>query len=375
MGDREAPLKRALTIPEIFLGVGYTKDRAGLPLEAVRVPVPQPGPDQVLIRVAASSLNPLEYKLADLNFFGRTPPVVLGLDLSGIVVDVDNAVRGIAVGDSVAAMADLNGDGGWAAGGGGESSYALARECLTVPKPESLSFLQRAALPMCFLSAYAGLSETVQAGDTVYIPGGGGGVGHLAVQLAARVLRAGLVISSGSTAQSKELARQPGAHHVFDYKSDHIAAEIARLTGGRGVDLVFDATYSEAGFVETAKTVRQDGCWAVLGVGRGKTTRLIETESPVNSILAERGARHINVNILRYFPEPAILDDKAKSLSPARHDSRNGVRGTRARRTAHRQKIESTVNAINAGLQSLKSGRGVLGKVAVIVDRNLAAGE
>jgi len=375
MRDQETRLKSALAIPETFLGVGYTKDRAGLPLEAVRVPVPQPGPDQVLIRAAASSVNPLEYKLADLNFFGRTPPVVLGLDLSGTVVDIGSAVRGIAVGDSVVAMADLNGDGGWVAGNAGEGSYALAREFLTVSKPESLSFLQGAALPMCFLSAYAGLSETVQAGDTVYIPGGGGGVGHLAVQLAAGVLRAGLVISSGSTAQSKELARQSGAHYVFDYKSDDIAAEIARLTGGRGVDLVFDATYSEAGFVETAKIVRQGGCWAVLGVGPGKTTRLIETESPVNSILSERGARHINVNILRYFSEPAMLDDKAKAflqrgMTLAMESAAQGLVVPHIGKT-----IESTVNAINAVLQSLKSGRGVLGKVAVIVDRNLAAGE
>jgi hypothetical protein len=67
-------MKQTRTIPETFLGVGYTKDRAGLPLEAVRVPVPRPAADEVLIRVAASSLNPLEYKLADLNFMGRTPP-------------------------------------------------------------------------------------------------------------------------------------------------------------------------------------------------------------------------------------------------------------------------------------------------------------
>src|SRR6201987_2898606 len=131
-------MKNTLAIPETFLGVGYTKDRAGLPLEAVRVPVPQPGADQVLIRVAASSLNPLEYKLADLNFFVRTPPVVLGLDLSGVVVAIGGAVRGVSIGDSVVAMADLNGDGGWIAGGKG--GYALAREFLTVPKPKSLSF-------------------------------------------------------------------------------------------------------------------------------------------------------------------------------------------------------------------------------------------
>src|SRR6201997_5869647 len=307
-------MKNTLAIPETFLGVGYSKDRAGLPLEAVRVPVPQPGADQVLIRVAASSLNPLEYKLAELNFLGRTPPVILGLDLSGIVVATGSAVRGVAVGDAGVAMADLNGDGGWVAGDSGEGGYALAREFLTVPKPESLSFLSAAALPMCFLSAFASLYGTVQAGDTVYIPGGGGGVGHLAVQMAARVLGAGLVISSGSTSQSMALARQSGAHYVFDHKRDDIAAEISKLTAGPGADLVFDATYSEQGFVETAKTVRQGGSWVVLGVGPGKTTRLVETHSPVDAILAERGAKQVNVNLLRYFSEPARLDREAQAF-------------------------------------------------------------
>jgi NADPH:quinone reductase-like Zn-dependent oxidoreductase len=119
----------------------------------VRVAVPRPAADQVLIRVAASSLNPLEYKLAELNFLGRTPPVILGLDLSGIVVATGSAVHGVAVGDAVVAMADLNGDGCWAVtgGGGGEGGYALAREFLTVRKPQSLSFRDAAVLPMCVL--------------------------------------------------------------------------------------------------------------------------------------------------------------------------------------------------------------------------------
>src|SRR5215469_8285968 len=183
-------MEETRVIPKTFLGVGYTRARAGLPLEAVRVPVPQPADDEVLIRAAASSLNPLEYKLADLNFMGRTPPVVLGLDLSGVVVAAGQGVRGVAVGDTVAAMADLNGDGGWGTTGGseGEGGYAVAREFLTVRKPPSLSFRDAAALPMCFLSAFAGLYGAVQAGDVVYIPGGGGGVGHLAVQMAARAL-------------------------------------------------------------------------------------------------------------------------------------------------------------------------------------------
>jgi NADPH:quinone reductase-like Zn-dependent oxidoreductase len=172
-------MKQTQTIPETFLGVGYTRDRAGLPLEAVRVPVPRPAADEVLIRVAASSLNPLEYKLADLNFMGRTPPVVLGLDLSGVVAAAGHDVRDMAVGDAVAAMADLNGDGGWVAtgGSGGEGGYAVARQFLTVRKPPSLSFRDAAAFPMCFLSAFAALYGAVQAGDTVYIPGGGAASG------------------------------------------------------------------------------------------------------------------------------------------------------------------------------------------------------
>jgi NADPH:quinone reductase-like Zn-dependent oxidoreductase len=307
---------------------------------------------------------------------GRTPPVVLGLDLAGVVVAVGPGVSGVAVGDAVAAMADLNGDGSWVATGssGGEGSYAVARQFLTARKPPSLSFRDAAALPMCLLSAFAGLYRAVQAGDTVYIPGGGGGVGHLAVQMAARALGAALVISSGSTPPSIALARQSGAHHVFDYKRDDIAAEIAKLTGGRGVDVVFDATYSEQGFVQTAQTVRRGGSWVVLGVGPGKTTRLAETRSPVEAILAERGARHVNVNLLRYFSEPATLDSEAQAflrrgMALAMEWAAQGLV------VAHvSQTIDSTVEAINAGLLSLKAGRGILGKVAVIVDRDLAAG-
>jgi hypothetical protein len=99
---------------------------------------------------------------------------------------------------------------------------------------------------------------------------------------------------------------------LFNDKRDDIAAEIAKLTSGR--DLVFDATYSEQGFVETAKTVRRGGNWIVLGVGPGKTTRLVGTHSPVDAILGERGATHVNVNLLRYFSEPATLDSEAQAF-------------------------------------------------------------
>jgi NADPH:quinone reductase-like Zn-dependent oxidoreductase len=96
------------SLPSHFNGVGYTKEKNSLPLESIRVPVPQPSANQVLIHVYSSSLNPLEYKLALLNFFGRTPPLILGFDLSGIVVAVGANVKNVAVGDEVMAMADSN---------------------------------------------------------------------------------------------------------------------------------------------------------------------------------------------------------------------------------------------------------------------------
>jgi len=275
------------SLPSHFNGVGYTKEKNSLPLESIRVPVPQPSANQVLIHVYSSSLNPLEYKLALLNFFGRTPPVILGFDLSGIVVAVGANVKNVAVGDEVMAMADS----GWATGGKG--GYAIARDYLTVKKSSSLSFDEAAALPICFLSAYIGDYPHLNPGDTIYIPGGAGGVGHLAVQMAAHALGASRVISSGSKPETIAQAKRFGASHVFNYRADVAVAKVKEFTDGKGVDLVFDATYSEAGFVESAKTVKPGGKWVVLGVGPGKASRTVQTESPVDSILAEKGAKHL----------------------------------------------------------------------------------
>jgi hypothetical protein len=121
---------------------------------------------------------------------------------------------------------------------------------------------------------------------------------------------------------------------VSDFKRDDIAAEIAELTNGRGVDLVFDATYSEQSFVETAKTVRRGGRWIVLGVGPGKTTRLAETASPVDAILAERGAKHVNINLLRYFSELATLDSEARGFLERGNGPGDGVGDLWSRRSA-----------------------------------------
>jgi NADPH:quinone reductase-like Zn-dependent oxidoreductase len=264
------------------------------------------------------------------------------------------------------AMADLNRDGGGAVGNSG--GYALAREFLTVRKPRSLAFRDAAALPMCFLSAFAALYRHVRAGDTIYIPGGAGGVAHLAVQMAARTLGAAAVFSSGSTPESMGLARSSGAQQVFNYKQDDIAAEIGRLTNGRGVDIVYDTTYNETSFANTARMVREGGTWIVLGVGPGKTTRTQETESPVDSIVNSHNARHVNVNILRYFSEPTTLDAGEQAFLQFGLKLALDWEAKGLVRPHIGEVIGSSVEEINSGLQNMKAGRSPIGKTAVILD-------
>jgi NADPH:quinone reductase-like Zn-dependent oxidoreductase len=359
----------AIAAPDHFHAIGYTRAPNGLPLETFERPVLRPQADDLLVHVVSSSLNPLDYKLAELNFLGRTPPVALGFDFAGIVVARGGAVETFDIGDAVFGMVPANRDGAWASGGAG--GYALVPECLVASKPEGLSFVEAGTLGVCYLSAYLAFADTLDAGAAVYIPGGGGGVGHLTIQLA-KALGAKTIISSAGNVRSRALALSSGANHVFDYQRDDIAAEVARLTRGLGVDLVFDATYSEDSFVATSNMVRRGGRWVVLGVGPGKTSRRAETESPVADILAAKDARLVNVNLLRYFSDSVPLDAKTKALlNGAIRDAAATVEAAIVR--PHLSEIiPSEVGAINAALADMKAGRKSLGKIAVVVDEERA---
>lgn len=362
-------MRDLLSPPRQFKAIGYTRALQGLPLVAFERQLPKPGPGEMLVHTVASSLNPLDYKLAELNFLGRSSPVGLGFDFSGIVVARGDAVTEFDVGDAVFGMVPSNKDGAWASGGAG--GYVTVPEFLTAEKPERLGFIEAGTLGVCFLSAHLALVDHVCPGATVYIPGGGGGVGHLAIQKA-KALGARLVISSTGNAQSRALASASGADRVFDYRHDDIAREIALLTDGQGVDLVFDATYSEESFVATSNMVRPGGRWVVLGVGPGKTSRRAEQDSPVAGTLSAKSAQLINVNLLRYFAEPDALNDAAKArLNLAIRDAATSV-GAGIVRPHVSETIDSEPDPINAALAGMKAGRKSLGKVAVVVDEERA---
>lgn len=349
-------------VPTNFVGIGYDRVQAGLPLTRIVTPVPSPGPGEILVEVHASSLNPLEYKLADINFLGRIPPVVLGFDLAGLVIAVGPGVRSFAPGDRVMAMADCDRDGGWAEGGPG---YAIARECLAAKMPDRLGYGQAGTLPVCYLAAYLALAKALSGAGSILIPGGGGGVGHLAIQLASRVFGVEQVITSVSSENARDLALRSGASVVLDRRFDDVAGAVAELTGGAGVDLVFDSTYSEASFELTAALVRQGGSWTVLGVGPGKTTRRSETTTRVPEILASRGASLRRANVLDFFAGTGSFDDGAKALFASAMTGLSYWTGRGLIEPEISDIIPCSVEAISLGLAEMKAGRSRPGKVSV----------
>ncbi|MFZ4878215.1 zinc-dependent alcohol dehydrogenase family protein [Janthinobacterium sp. Mn2066] len=197
--------------------------------------VPQAGPGQVLLRIAASGVNPLDTKIAA----GQAPharprlPAILGVDVAGTVAAVGEGVATFAIGDRVYGMA-----GGIAGIPGSLAEYGVFETALLAPVPQNLSWREAAALPLVFITAWEGLVDRahVKAGDTVLVHGGAGGVGHMAVQIA--VAMGATVYATGSAA-SRGTIEALGAHFI-DYRASTVDEYVAEHTAGAGFDIVYD---------------------------------------------------------------------------------------------------------------------------------------
>jgi len=205
------------------------------PLELTTLPRPEPGPGQVLVRVAASGLNPLDTKIrAGAAAHAQHPlPLVLGIDLAGTVEAVGAGITAFAPGDAVYGMT-----GGVGGIQGSLAQYAAVDADLLAHKPSSLSMREAAALPLAFITAYAGIVDRahLQAGQTVLVQGGAGGVGHVAVQLArAR----GAKVFATASPKDHDLVKALGATPI-DYRAESVEAYVATHTQGEGFDLVVD---------------------------------------------------------------------------------------------------------------------------------------
>jgi NADPH:quinone reductase-like Zn-dependent oxidoreductase len=155
----------------------------GEPLRLVQVSTPRPAAGEVLVRVLASGVNPLDAKiLAGSAAHARQPlPAILGLDMAGMVVALGEGVTAFQPGDAVFGMA-----GGAGGHGGSLAEYMAADARLLARKPANLTMREAAALPLAFITAWEGLVDRaeVRAEDRVLVRGGAGGVGQMALQIA-----------------------------------------------------------------------------------------------------------------------------------------------------------------------------------------------
>lgn len=206
----------------------------GAPLTQQDIARPAAGPGQVLVKVHASGVNPLDTKIAagKADHARAVLPAVLGIDLAGVVDSVGDGVQGFAPGDRVYGM--TGGVGGVA---GSLADYAAVDARLLARMPEQLPMRDAAALPLIFITAWEGLVDRarVSAGKTVLVQGGAGGVGHMAVQLA--VAHGAQVYATGSTGQ-RAVIESLGA--VFIDRDTPVEDYVQQHTGGEDFDIVYD---------------------------------------------------------------------------------------------------------------------------------------
>ncbi|WP_244433550.1 zinc-dependent alcohol dehydrogenase family protein [Azospirillum sp. B506] len=207
----------------------------GAPFRLTDVPRPVAGPGQVLVRIAASGVNPLDTKIrSGAAAHAKHPlPAILGIDLAGEIVAVGPGVTAFKPGDQVYGMT-----GGVGGHQGSLAEYAAVQADLLAHKPANLTMREAAALPLITITAWEGLVDRaeIQSGQTVLVQGGAGGVGHIAVQIARAF---GATVWATVSAEKRAVVEQLGAIAI-DYRTETVEAYVARHTKGRGFDLVYD---------------------------------------------------------------------------------------------------------------------------------------
>jgi NADPH2:quinone reductase len=198
------------------------------------VPQPTPAAGQVLVRIRAAAINPVDLKIREGLPIGPELPAILGADLAGVVEQVGEGVTDFAVGDEVYGCA-----GGVKGQGGTLAEYIAADARLLAPKPKTLSFREAAALPLVGITAWQAIERlALTADDQILIHGGTGGVGHVGVQLA-KIAGARVVASVGSE-EGAAIASSLGADEIVQYRTEAPADYVKRLTGGAGFSAIFD---------------------------------------------------------------------------------------------------------------------------------------
>jgi len=245
------------------------------PMEMVELPRPKPGPGELLVRVRAAGVNPLDYKIRDGLVKVLLPfsfPLVLGTDLAGDVEATGPGVTKFKQGDVVFAHLDHDRIGAFA-------EYALVRESAAARKPVRLDYTQAASLPLVGLTAWQTLIELarLKAGQKVLIHAGSGGVGTFAIQLAKHL---GAQVATTASAKNHALVSSLGADVAIDYQTSRFEAVV------NDQDVVLDTQGGDT-LIRSFEVVKPGGVVVTIG-GRpdGKFARAWGLSLPLVWILA-----------------------------------------------------------------------------------------
>lgn len=237
--------------------------------ELCEVPKPMPHTGQVLVRVHATSINPLDYQVRRGDYADLVQlPAITGHDVSGVVEEVGPGVTTFSPGDEVWYTPQIfHGPGSYA-------EYHVAAESIVGKKPASLSHLEAASLTLVGGTVWEALivRAALRMGESILVHGGVGGVGHVAIQLAKAM---GATVFTTVREANFEFARSLGADVIIDYQKEDYVDAITRDTGGRGVDVVFDTIGGDT-LSRSPDTLAQ----------LGRVVSIVDTARPQNVIQA-----------------------------------------------------------------------------------------
>ncbi|PLZ90355.1 zinc-dependent alcohol dehydrogenase family protein [Fischerella thermalis] len=222
-----------------------------LQLQDVANPSVSVGETELVVRLRAAGVNPIDTKLRKRGtFYPDQMPAILGCDGAGTVEAVGAGVKKFRVGDEVYFC-----NGGLGAHQGNYAEYTTVDERFAAHKPTSVSFAEAAAAPLVLITAWEALYERgrLEPGEKVLIHAGAGGVGHVAIQLAK--LKGANVCTTVSSQEKADFVKQLGADYPILYKQTDFAQAALDWTGGEGVDLAFDTVGGET-FHKTFPAVR-----------------------------------------------------------------------------------------------------------------------
>jgi NADPH:quinone reductase-like Zn-dependent oxidoreductase len=272
------------------------------------VPRPEPKEDQILVRVIAAGVNPVDEagrSERSAKFFGITLPFIPGYDIAAIVEKIGAKITKFKTGDSVYAYLSLT-------NGGGYAEHAVATEIEAAPKPKSLSFVEAAGVPVVALTAWQALIDTAKlsAGQTVLIHGGSGGVGTFAIQIAKA--RGAKVIATASTA-NQALLKELGADVAIDYtkqKFEDVAKDVDVVLDSVGKDTLARSygVVKKGGFIVTLVARIDQAELAKHGI-RGASLGVEPDSNELTEIGKLIDEKKIKVIISQTFP----LEDAVKA--------------------------------------------------------------